>query len=72
MNTNYEDQIRVDPSVFVLDFIHAKRQPRERDRRDGLVGETVAAVTPLARRSAAKTAQRVGKRKRLPENVHRI
>jgi hypothetical protein len=28
-------------------------------------GGTVAAATPLARRSAAKTAQRVGKRKRL-------
>ena len=60
MNTNEEKQIHVDPCVFVLDFIHANDSLVSETAEMGFVGGTVAAATPLARRSAAKTAQRVG------------
>ena len=38
MNTNEEKQIRVDPCVLVLDFIHANDSLGERDRGDGIRG----------------------------------
>jgi hypothetical protein len=67
MNTNEEEQIRVySPAtpkrcvggfVLVLDFIHANDSLVSETAEMGFVGGTRC---PLARRSAAKTAQRVG------------
>ena len=60
MNTNEKEQIRVYSRALLVRFHSANDSLVSETAEMGFVGGTVAAATPLARRSAAKTAQRVG------------